>query len=89
MILPLFLYNFTPIRNGTDTYFCAVEMRLHKCQKTQKTDMIMKHNFSLLCAATCALSFFSMNDAQALKVHTIGDSTMANYEEGTTDKRGW
>ena len=89
MILPLFLYNFTPIRNGIDTYFCAVEMRLHKCQKTQKTDMIMKHNFSLLCAATCALSFFSMNDAQALKVHTIGDSTMANYEEGTTDKRGW
>ncbi len=49
----------------------------------------MKHNFSLVCAATCILSFCSMNDAEALKVHTIGDSTMANYEEGTTDKRGW
>ena len=24
-----------------------------------------------------------------IKVHTIGDSTMANYDEGTTDKRGW
>ena len=25
----------------------------------------------------------------AIKVHTIGDSTMANYDENTTDKRGW
>ena len=24
-----------------------------------------------------------------IKVHTIGDSTMANYDENTTDKRGW
>lgn len=26
---------------------------------------------------------------QAVKVHTIGDSTMATYEENTTMKRGW
>jgi len=25
----------------------------------------------------------------AVKVHTIGDSTMAEYDESTTDKRGW
>jgi lysophospholipase L1-like esterase len=25
----------------------------------------------------------------AIKVHTIGDSTMADYDESTTDKRGW
>lgn len=25
----------------------------------------------------------------AVKVHTIGDSTMENYDENTTDKRGW
>jgi len=25
----------------------------------------------------------------AVKVHTIGDSTMAEYDENTTDKRGW
>ena len=25
----------------------------------------------------------------AIKVHTIGDSTMADYDENTTDKRGW
>ena len=25
----------------------------------------------------------------AIKVHTIGDSTMAEYDESTTDKRGW
>ena len=24
-----------------------------------------------------------------IKVHTIGDSTMADYDESTTDKRGW
>lgn len=27
--------------------------------------------------------------SQAIKVHTIGDSTMAEYDESTTDKRGW
>ena len=27
--------------------------------------------------------------SQAIKVHTIGDSTMAEYDENTTDKRGW
>ena len=26
---------------------------------------------------------------QAKKVHTIGDSTMANYDESTTVTRGW
>ena len=25
----------------------------------------------------------------AVKVHTIGDSTMESYDESTTDKRGW
>ena len=25
----------------------------------------------------------------AVKVHTIGDSTMAEYDESRTDKRGW
>ena len=27
--------------------------------------------------------------AQAIKVHTIGDSTMANYDENSTITRGW
>ena len=50
----------------------------------------MKHKFNYFCAiATCAVSFLAVNPVSALKVHTIGDSTMANYEEGTTDKRGW
>lgn len=26
---------------------------------------------------------------QAQTVHTIGDSTMADYNESTTDQRGW
>ena len=45
----------------------------------------MKRLLSLLVAA--ALAFGSMH--AAIKVHTIGDSTMAEYDENTTDKRGW
>lgn len=36
---------------------------------------------SLLLGTLCAQA--------AVKVHTIGDSTMANYDENSTDKRGW
>ena len=45
----------------------------------------MKRLLSLLVAA--ALGFGSMH--AAIKIHTIGDSTMADYDENTTDKRGW
>jgi len=45
----------------------------------------MKKIISLLMAAT--LSFGSMS--AAIKVHTIGDSTMEQYDEQATDKRGW
>ncbi|MBQ0035129.1 MAG: InlB B-repeat-containing protein [Bacteroidales bacterium] len=37
---------------------------------------------------TMAMLCLSMADAK-IKVHTIGDSTMADYDESTTDKRGW
>ena len=40
----------------------------------------------LLSIALAALLCLPMN---AIKVHTIGDSTMAEYDESTTDKRGW
>ncbi len=43
----------------------------------------MRKLFSIIFAATLCLS------AMAIKVHTIGDSTMAEYTPGTTDKRGW
>lgn len=33
------------------------------------------------------MSLLTMNGT--IKVHTIGDSTMADYDENTTDKRGW
>lgn len=50
----------------------------------------MKHKLIHFCTVVaCTLSAFTVNQALALKVHTIGDSTMATYEEGTTDKRGW
>ncbi|MBQ9340687.1 MAG: hypothetical protein IJS13_10215 [Paludibacteraceae bacterium] len=35
-----------------------------------------------------ALLLFAPMSAK-VKVHTIGDSTMADYDESTTDKRGW
>ena len=46
----------------------------------------MKKLFALLIVI-CHLSF--VNYASAIRVHTIGDSTMAEYDESTTDKRGW
>ena len=44
----------------------------------------MKRIFLSLLAAALLLPGHS-----AVKVHTIGDSTMAEYDESTTDKRGW
>lgn len=38
--------------------------------------------------ASALLVFSSMN-ADAKKIHTIGDSTMANYDESATVTRGW
>ena len=34
-------------------------------------------------------SFFIFNSAAAVRVHTIGDSTMQDYDESTTEVRGW
>lgn len=45
----------------------------------------MKKLFTLLMAAVICLPMAK----SAIKVHTIGDSTMAEYDENTTDKRGW
>ncbi len=36
-----------------------------------------------------ALVMSALTASAAIKVHTIGDSTMANYDENSTDKRGW
>ena len=45
----------------------------------------MKKLFAVLLAATMCLPMVN----SAVKVHTIGDSTMESYDESTTDKRGW
>ena len=45
----------------------------------------MKKIFSLFAAMLLCLPLMQA----AIKVHTIGDSTMAEYDESTTDKRGW
>ena len=42
---------------------------------------------NILSIALAALLCLPVN--AAVKVHTIGDSTMAEYDESTTDKRGW
>ena len=39
--------------------------------------------------AAAAVSFGGFNPAFAKKLHTIGDSTMANYDENATVTRGW
>ena len=45
----------------------------------------MRKFFSLFAAMLLCLPMMQ----GAIKVHTIGDSTMAEYDESTTDKRGW
>lgn len=44
--------------------------------------------FSVYAAVLLLIMMFSTSPVSALKVHTIGDSTMATYDE-TSDKRGW
>ncbi len=46
---------------------------------------MVKKIFSFFVAITLCLPMMQ----GAIKVHTIGDSTMAEYDESTTDKRGW
>ncbi len=46
----------------------------------------MKQIFLLVIIALCLAC---SNEQKALTIHTIGDSTMADYEENTTDVRGW
>ncbi len=46
----------------------------------------MKKIFLFLAVAL--LGFTTVADAK-IKVHTIGDSTMADYDEASSDKRGW
>lgn len=43
-----------------------------------------KITFFLIALMLCNALF-----TNAITVHTIGDSTMADYDESTTDKRGW
>lgn len=45
----------------------------------------MKKIFSFFLATMLCLPMMQ----GAIKIHTIGDSTMAEYDESTTDKRGW
>ena len=45
----------------------------------------MRKIFSFVAAMLLCLPMMQ----GAIKVHTIGDSTMAEYDESTTDKRGW
>lgn len=47
----------------------------------------MKRALSILLAFTVQFSIFIAS--AAVRVHTIGDSTMADYNPSATDKRGW
>ena len=52
--------------------------------KINRALVAKKKLLSLVLAAMLCLPMMS-----AIKVHTIGDSTMAEYDPNTTDKRGW
>ena len=41
--------------------------------------------YLLLSLLFCCMSAFP----KEITIHTIGDSTMADYNESTTDQRGW
>lgn len=47
----------------------------------------MKRN--LLLSVLMAMLSVGIITAKAIKVHTLGDSTMANYDESSTQTRGW
>lgn len=49
----------------------------------------MRKTISILVVAFVICHLSIGNLSAAVKVHTIGDSTMAEYDESTTDKRGW
>ena len=72
-------YYALPTQNAT---FRA--LRGSFCKK-KKNATNMRKIFSFLMVG--AMSILTMSGA--IKVHTIGDSTMADYDENTTDKRGW
>lgn len=46
-------------------------------------------NYLRYCFAGLFVILLSLLPIHAVKVHTIGDSTMADYDESSTDKRGW
>lgn len=49
-----------------------------------------KRNYLTGICLMLLLAFIGVTDAPAkIKVHTIGDSTMAEYDPSSTDKRGW
>ena len=49
----------------------------------------MKFSYKRWGFGLVALLLSALTATAAVKVHTIGDSTMANYDENSTDKRGW
>ena len=56
--------------------------------KTFETNYVMKRN--LLTSLALIIALLAHTTAiNAKKVHTLGDSTMANYEENATVTRGW
>ncbi len=49
----------------------------------------MKNLKLLVLAFICYFCSCGFLDVYGIKVHTIGDSTMANYDESATVTRGW
>ena len=80
IVLHIF-YQILHIRVRKKQYLCREFVNLSFNNKYNN----MKKLLSLALAAMLCLPTIQ----GAIKVHTIGDSTMAEYDESTTDKRGW
>ena len=49
----------------------------------------MKKTWLIVLILNFAFCIFNSAATAAVKVHTIGDSTMSDYNPTATDKRGW
>ncbi|MBQ2607616.1 MAG: rhamnogalacturonan acetylesterase [Paludibacteraceae bacterium] len=72
-----FQYEFSNIPAGF--YFIV-------CSSTNLSNIVY---FNQISFAASSGSGTDPQPAKKIRVHTIGDSTMADYDESSTDKRGW
>lgn len=61
-------------------------MHVHDKFANKILDTLMNRYKKIIALAAAVIA---VNASHAITVHTIGDSTMASYDESTTEQRGW